>query len=773
MTRRWCRIGPVLVFSFVLMLARSVEGQYQHGYIPRDRPRILDGRLPYESRYPGIDLEKRIKEDGDSRCDVLQIENLPLTRSIDTPYGSYEGKIVYLCDTFSTPRYDRPVRQGGRGGSRERYPTSAIAYLGIPYAEPPLGYNRFRDPQPIQFRGNVEAKKFRAACLQHTNFTGATKGIDYVSEDCLYLNIYTPRDEVNRGQRYAVMVYLHDGEFSHGSGNTFPGHMLAATQEVVVVTLNYRLGALGFLSTGDNSSAGNYGLMDQRAAIHWVYHNIERFGGDQERITLFGPGAGAAAAGIHLMQQIYGEDLHIRRVIAMSGSATADWASIDDAIFVRNISRLYGEQIGCWATDSWKLVECLKRKSNNSVEFTLTTVNPKRGWLPWGPVLDRNTRYKSPGMPHTPLAYLEHKIPLRGRVEKISYMTGVSRNDASFIAKDDEELRNIGYQINWETFDLKLRAYAKTYNYTINEEAIIDAIHFMYTPWMQPENSSLLMEEYVNMLTDSLYVAPMDRMVKLLLEINVPVYQYVLNYSLTSEYFQRSQRDWDRVPHDLESILVSGAPFMDAKFYPSDYNFEAVTWSDGDRNMSQLLMEAWANFAKEGAPTPKSLFGVVNWRPVMKGNLQYLSLNATYYEAQNSSSFMFRDYRQKQAQFWNSYIPGIFGRAEHFWPYWNELPWEYENRVYKTSLYFVSAVAGLFLFLAFVGFCCYCRASRYMHDMLDEIDYDKASRLKFAVSGAPGGRAMAGAGMKSGVSRGSLASAAAASTRHVRFANDH
>lgn len=89
-------------------------------------------------------------------------------------------------------------------------------------------------------------------------------------------------------------------------------------------------------------------------------------------------------------------------------------------------------------------------------------------------------------------------MPLPGRIEKIAYMTGVSRNDASFIAKEDQELRNIGYQMTWDTFDSKIRAYAKTYNYTINEDAIIDAIRFMYTPWMQPDNSSLLIEEYVN-----------------------------------------------------------------------------------------------------------------------------------------------------------------------------------------------------------------------------------------------------------------------------------
>lgn len=90
------------------------------------------------------------------------------------------------------------------------------------------------------------------------------------------------------------------------------------------------------------------------------------------------------------------------------------------------------------------------------------------------------------------------QIPLPGRVSNLAYMTGVSKNDGSFIIKNDEELKNIGYQMNKDTFDAKIRAYAKTYNYTINEDAIINAIRFMYTPWTQPDNTSLLIEEYVN-----------------------------------------------------------------------------------------------------------------------------------------------------------------------------------------------------------------------------------------------------------------------------------
>lgn len=99
-------------------------------------------------------------------------------------------------------------------------------------------------------------------------------------------------------EKYPVMVYIHGGDFIHGASNLFPGHIMATFYNVVVVTLNYRLGALGFLSTGDMNSPGNYGILDQVMALKWVYENVEKFNGNRDSITLFGPGAGAASAGL-------------------------------------------------------------------------------------------------------------------------------------------------------------------------------------------------------------------------------------------------------------------------------------------------------------------------------------------------------------------------------------------------------------------------------------------------------------------------------------------
>lgn len=94
------------------------------------------------------------------------------------------------------------------------------------------------------------------------------------------------------------MVYIHGGDFIRGASNTFPGHIMATFYEVIVVSINYRLGALGFISTGDINSPGNYGILDQAMALKWIYENAESFNGDRYSITLFGPGAGAASAGL-------------------------------------------------------------------------------------------------------------------------------------------------------------------------------------------------------------------------------------------------------------------------------------------------------------------------------------------------------------------------------------------------------------------------------------------------------------------------------------------
>ncbi|MDR0226628.1 MAG: carboxylesterase family protein [Burkholderiaceae bacterium] len=171
-------------------------------------------------------------------------------------------------------------------------------FLGIPYAAAPVGGLRWKPPQPApSWQGVRDATAFGDYCIQPREYPEQRGGM---SEDCLNLNIWTPAKR--RDERLAVIVWIHGGGYAYGSGShpTYDGEALAR-RGVVVVTLNYRLGLLGFLAhpgltaESPQHASGNYGLMDQVAALRWVQRNIAAFGGDPGRVTAMGQSAGAHA----------------------------------------------------------------------------------------------------------------------------------------------------------------------------------------------------------------------------------------------------------------------------------------------------------------------------------------------------------------------------------------------------------------------------------------------------------------------------------------------
>jgi para-nitrobenzyl esterase len=172
-------------------------------------------------------------------------------------------------------------------------------FKGVPYAAPPVGALRWREPtDPAAWKGIREARNYGPACPQNSAGQDAIPvgSLKRQSEDCLSLNIWSPAK--SSAAKLPVMVWLHGGWFSRGSGLQYPGLTLAKRENVLVVTINYRLGPFGFLALpaltreSGHSSSGNYGLLDQIAALHWVKNNIGAFGGDVSRITIFGQSAG-------------------------------------------------------------------------------------------------------------------------------------------------------------------------------------------------------------------------------------------------------------------------------------------------------------------------------------------------------------------------------------------------------------------------------------------------------------------------------------------------
>lgn len=197
-----------------------------------------------------------------------------------------------------------PVVETNAGRLSGRTSESGIAeFLGIPYAAPPVGALRWRAPQRVEaWSGVREATSFGKIAPQIVAMGASLiPGDDTdASEDCLTLNVWTPATD-GAGSR-PVMVWIHGGAFVGGAGTSllYRGHHLASRGDAVVVTINYRLGALGFLahpSLDDDGYAGNWGLLDQIAALEWVQENIAAFGGDPGNVTVFGESAGAMSIG--------------------------------------------------------------------------------------------------------------------------------------------------------------------------------------------------------------------------------------------------------------------------------------------------------------------------------------------------------------------------------------------------------------------------------------------------------------------------------------------
>lgn len=671
-------------------------GQYQPNdfsgvRLPGDPNRVgQDVRFRYDERgnaepiLPGIlggwrdDLQGKQRQDSLTKYRDIFVK---------TKHGDVQGFRVYLHDN---PDPESLYRPGSEFIEKEQGYT--CVFLGIPYAQPPINEGRFRPPRWHKGWQQLQAVDFGPACPQPVAYTGATKGVRDMDEDCLYLNVYTPTiDSVS--QKFPVMFYIHGGDFVKGSSNSFPGHILATFYKVVVVTINYRLGALGFLSTGDINSPGNYGILDQAMALKWVYENIEHFNGDREMITLFGPGAGAASAGLLMVSP---DTRHmVDKVIAQSGSALADWAYIGDKFRAQNTSRVFGQLIGCSIESSWKLVQCLKQ-SRSFYELGNAEFPPNIGLFPWGPVLEMNvTMPYYEGWHERDWHFIKESpenLIRKGLYNRnIRYMASVTLQEAAHFIYYNDSLKP-NYNINQEFFDQKVRELVLRYNYTLNPNGTFEAIKYMYTYWPDPHNVTHIREKYIELLSDFLYVAPNDKMIKLLVEKEIPVYMYVLN--TTVESFM--QPIWAMVPHEIEHYLLTGAPFMDVELLPTKERFGRSQWTNNDRNMSHFMMKAYSDFARHGNPSHTQILGL-HFERAKHGQLKYLNLNTTY-----NSSIMW-NYRQTESAFWTQYLPTVVGIFVPTYPPTTEFWWEPREPL---QIAFWSMAGTCLLLVVFLVVCC-------------------------------------------------------------------
>lgn len=301
-----------------------------------------------------------------------------------------------------------PVVQLKNGALRGTVQDGAQVYLGVPYAKSPVGALRWQPPVPIDaWRGVRDAAQFGGRCAQNADLGLFAKAGG--EEDCLNLNIYAPRNAKADDQK-PVMIWIHGGSIWVGTNQDYNGARLAEKADSIVVTVNYRLGILGFFAHPEVEEP-NLGLLDQRMAMQWVQDNIARFGGDPGNVTIFGESSGGTSVFSHLLSPM-SENL-FQQAIIMSGASLMKKYPAFGAGFPLQAARK--KALDFAAHHQCGDLKCLQNLSQEEILASQT------------PYLVNNTIYGTPFMPEAP-----HERVEKGRINRAHILNGTVRHEGDF-----------------------------------------------------------------------------------------------------------------------------------------------------------------------------------------------------------------------------------------------------------------------------------------------------------------------------------------------------
>ena len=515
---------------------------------------------------------------------------------VTTAYGTFQGNIRHFGDINRTIK-------------------AVDKFLGIPYAAPPVGDLRFKPPrQPQPWKPAIyNASFFKSVCIQdpeYNDFFWPNLSIPQ-SEDCLYLNVYSPHREPDSKELYPVMVYIHGGGYDAGSPAVSPGDIIPLWG-VVLVTIQYRLGPFGFITSGDCEAPGNYGMLDQIEALKWVQGNIEFFGGNSSAVTIFGESAGGSSVGLLVLSPLSKGLFH--RAISISGVDLSPFA-IGSSEEVTKQSKKVAKQVGCSVKESRKMIECLR--SIDAFKFPVKEVNV------WRPIVDDHF------LPDTP-----RNLRKSGRFHYVPYMAGFTSLEGSyFFPKLLDDVTSENFPSYTETVFYNI---GNKYGQMLEEnlpKSLLDAMTLLYTPWSDREDDIKTKVGLADAVGDFTMTAPTHTDL-ILHSKHAPVFMY--------EFAHRSNLNprplWKGVAHKDDTPYEFGFPLMNLTVL-QQYN-------DADRNISDMLISLFTNFAKYGNPTPQPVLGVT-WEGFNSSHKAFIRI-----QWQPQMAF---NYRPTRMAFWNEY----------------------------------------------------------------------------------------------------------------------
>ncbi|XP_050428947.1 venom carboxylesterase-6-like [Adelges cooleyi] len=474
---------------------------------------------------------------------------------------------------------------------------TVFGFEGIPYAAPPIGPLRFQEAQPLKpWLGIWNASTPGSSCIQYSHETYDIEG----DEDCLYLNVYTPRlpdqDDLLQGRLLDVLVFIHGGAFMFLEGSSFKPDFLL-DKDILLVTLNYRLGPIGFFSTGDAVAPGNNGLKDQVQALKWLKRNVNRFGGNPDKVTISGMSAGGASVHYHMLSPL-SRGL-FSKAFSQSGSALCPWTITED---VPAKSATIGAYLGCPTKPSSVLVECLSsRPARKIVEavklFMPFMYNP---YSPFGPVVE------PPDSEIPFLSELPYRILAKGEAADVPWLSSVATHEGLYPGSEyvnNEALLN-HIDKNWN----QVIPHILDYNYTVPSSRIDEVSQRIRIEYMgeQPLVKGKT-AEFIQMIGDRLFVVDIVKAAQIQAQVGTsPVYMYQFAYRgrhSLSELFSHSTENY-------------GASHADDTAYALRTKIINVEESEEDRSLVPIMVEIWTSFTKTGKPSTGD--SSIEWDPLSK-----------------------------------------------------------------------------------------------------------------------------------------------------------
>ncbi|KAM7396517.1 hypothetical protein PAMP_019552 [Pampus punctatissimus] len=473
--------------------------------------------------------------------------------------------------------------------------TGVHAYLGVPFAKPPVGPAlRLAAPQPVEgWEGIRDATQQPHMCIQHKEFvidlldkhSGMLAVLPDISEDCLYLNIYTPANRAHNA-KLPVMVWIHGGGFILGSASIYDGSALAAYQDVVVVLIQYRLGLLGFLSTGDENMPGNVGMLDQVQALKWIQQHIHSFGGDPTLVTIFGESAGGVSVSLLLLSPL--SDGLFHQAIAESGTAAMDVLVANDSLL---ITQVVANASGCSIESTEKIADCMR-----NLDIDTILIIGQDATLRFPIIIDGHFLTK-------PVDELFQKHELL----TVPFMTGVNNDEGGWL------LVNFLAPPNWTE--------------GIDREHVVNMLS-IFSDLEDATIADLMVEEYIGtgedrvknregfteMFGDIHFTIPAIKTANAHRDAGAPVYLY--EYQHPPIFQQANRPSFVRSDHGDEIFTVLGFCFTTTHVKLVD------ACPEEEEDLSRTMMNYWGNFAYTGSPNGD---GLVHW-PKYGVDEEYLAI---------------------------------------------------------------------------------------------------------------------------------------------------